>query len=161
MGKIGITNDENFRMTDAITKMRYGIRSREWVAGPFNSNAQIYVDAASVPSGNLSECFRDKVVVYVAFTEDGNAYAGYTVDFGQRMSTHCAGCKSEKANNVNHVFMKSVRKSGKMYVIPVEFRSFSTFKDGRDDAAKWGRRYTKLLKKRMALSGKTIANLKF
>jgi hypothetical protein len=160
MKKTKITKEENFRITDIVVNMDTEIRSRKWITGPFNSNAQVYIDKSLVPTDNLREWFQDKVVVYFAFTRDGKIYTGYTTDFGQRLSTHCVGCKNDKANNVNKEFIKSAKKYGSIYVIPLECRSFSSFDGGKKDAVKWAKEYSKLMHKRMFMSERKTTNKK-
>ncbi len=105
---------------------------------------------SSCSKENIGDFFKDKAVLYLAFTKDNVSYIGESCDFGERIQTHLKNCRYK-----NNPLYKSARYYGKIYFIPIYYRDFKDFNGDKALADEWVKKMEKITcKKLSSINGK-------
>lgn len=158
-----ISKEENDLIYDLVVNIeRYkNISSPNFTFGSFNYHVQSYCDYSNVNLNGKSPCefFKNKAVVYLAFTKDNESNFGMSLDFGQRINDYAKDIRSQLKRNKYHNLYKSAKRLGSIYFIPILYRDFSSFSDGKNGAAKWARQCEILLHERERAIGNRTSNI--
>ncbi len=139
-----ILNIENLKIVDSSFTFSGG-----------NSHVGAYVDFTYIPKGITPEVFfKDKSVVYLAFTKDNKSNIGSTTDFLQRVSDYCKDSRSPK-----NEFTISAKKYGKMYFRILLCKSFDEFYGDKKSAGEWARKIERIAHSKVNAIGSNTTNI--
>ena len=153
-------NDLIYELVVNIEKYK-NINSKNFIFGPYNHHVQVYCDYSHINMKGVTPCnfFKNKAVVYLAFTKDNESNFGKTMDFGQRLNDYSKDIRNQTKRNKNHSMYKSAKRLGEIYFIPIMCRDFSSFPDGRKEAEEWARQCERLLHERERAIGNRTSNI--